>query len=217
MDKSSSLSLIDQLYGAALQPELWPQALHELARAVGAIGTVVLPISTKGPRETLISPDMSEPADAYQREWWRFDSRVERVQSRHLLHGLFTEADLFKAEELARDPFRQEFLRQYGMGDFAAQIVAPLPGLVVSISVQRALASGPFESQELERLALLGRHAARAVTVSLRLAAARASERNLADTLQYSRLARSLADIRCSGCAVRGRLQRKVRTLAKGR
>jgi hypothetical protein len=90
MNKSSSLSLIDQLYGAALQPALWPQALHQLAHAVGAIGTVVLPISTTGPRETLISPDMREPADAYQREWWRFDSRVERIQSRHLLHGLFT-------------------------------------------------------------------------------------------------------------------------------
>jgi DNA-binding CsgD family transcriptional regulator/PAS domain-containing protein len=185
MNESSSLSLTDQLYGAALQPGLWPQALHELAHAVGAISTVVLPISTTGPRGTLTSPAMSEPAAAYQREWWRFDSRVARIQSRHLLHGLFTEAELFTAEELARDPFRQEFLRQYGMGDFAAQIVAPLPGLVISISVQRALASGPFESLERERLVLLGRHAARAVTVSLRLAAARASKRNLADTLEY--------------------------------
>jgi DNA-binding CsgD family transcriptional regulator/PAS domain-containing protein len=145
----------------------------------------VLPISTTGPRETLISPDMREPADAYQREWWRFDSRVERIQSRHLLHGLFTETELFTAAEIARDPFRQEFLRQYGMSDFAAQVVSPLPGLVVSISVQRTPASGPFESQEREGLMLLGRHAARAVTVSLRLAAARASGRNLADTLQY--------------------------------
>jgi DNA-binding CsgD family transcriptional regulator len=70
------------------------------------------------------------------------------------------------------------------MGAFAAQIVTPLPTLVVSISVQRALKRGPFESQELDRLAWLGRHAARAVTVSLRLAAARANERTLADMLE---------------------------------
>ena len=176
--------IVERLYSAALQPELWPQALHELAHAVGALGTVLLPVSTQGARETLVSPEMREASEAYQRGWWRHDSRVARVQSRRLSRGVFNEAELFSAEELARDPFRQEFLRQYGMGAFAAQIVAPLPKLVVSISVQRALARGPFEQDELDRLALLGKHAARAVTVALRLAAARACERTLTGTLE---------------------------------
>jgi DNA-binding CsgD family transcriptional regulator/PAS domain-containing protein len=178
-------SVIDRLYGAALEPELWPQALHALAEAVGAVGTVVLPVSTDGPRETLVSPEMCEPTESYQREWWQYDSRVARVQARRLTNGVFSEADLFSPDELARDPFRQEFLRQYDLGAFAAQIVSPLPRLVVSISVQRTLARGAFEPQELRRLAWLGGHAARAVTLSLRLAAGRASDSTLADALQH--------------------------------
>jgi len=175
--------VVDLLYAAALQPDLWPQALHELGHAVGALGTVVLPVSSQGARETLVSPEMNEATEAYQHGWWRHDSRVARVQARRLTQGVFSEADLFTPEELARDPFRQEFLQHYGMGAFAAQIVAPLPKLVVSISVQRVLGRGPFEKQELERLTLLGRHAARAVTISLRLAAARGCEKTLLGAL----------------------------------
>jgi DNA-binding CsgD family transcriptional regulator/PAS domain-containing protein len=194
----SPSAIVERLYGAVLEPALWPQALHELAQAVGAVGTVVLPVSTQGARETLISPEMREANEAYQKGWWRHDSRVQRMQMRRVLRGVFSEPELFAAEELARDPFRQEFLRQFGMGAFAAQVVAPLPKLVVSISVQRTLARGPFEAHEIERLALLGKHAARAVSVALRLAAARAGERTLVGTLDR---------LPCGGVAVdtRGR------------
>jgi DNA-binding CsgD family transcriptional regulator/PAS domain-containing protein len=171
--------IVDLLYAAALEPELWPEALHQLGQAVGAIGTVMLPVSEQGARRTLVSPEMGEATAAYQDGWWRFDSRVARMQARRISRGVFTEADLFTAEELARDPFRQEFLRQYGMGAFAAQVVAPLPKLVVSISVQRTLPRGQFEKQDVELLTSLGGHAARAATVSLRLAAARSHEPTL--------------------------------------
>src|SRR5262245_6952210 len=167
---SNPFDVIELLYTAALEPQLWPRALHELGHAVGAMGTVLIPVSSKG-SETLVSPEMGEANEAYKRGWWQHDTRVARVQQRRLARGVFSEAELFAAEELARDPFRQEFLRQFGMGAFAAQIVSPLPRLVVSISVQRTLANGAFEAAELERLNLLGKHAARAITVSLRLAA----------------------------------------------
>jgi DNA-binding CsgD family transcriptional regulator/PAS domain-containing protein len=171
--------VVDCLYSAALDPELWPGALHELARAVGAMGTAVVPISTRGPREPLVSPEMREAAAHYRREWWPYDSRVARIETRGLSSGVFCEGELFTPEELARDPFRQEFLRHYGMGVFAAQIVAPLPKLVVSITMQRALTTGPFEKRELELATSLGKHAARAITISLRLAAARTHEKTL--------------------------------------
>jgi len=42
-------AIVDLLYAAALEPQRWPDALHELGQAVGAIGTVLLPISQQGP------------------------------------------------------------------------------------------------------------------------------------------------------------------------
>jgi DNA-binding CsgD family transcriptional regulator/PAS domain-containing protein len=184
MSRNANLpAVVDLLYAAALEPQRWSDALHQLGGAVGAVGTVMLPVSQQGPRATLDSPELREATEAYQREWWRYDSRVARFKARRLSHGVVSEAELFTPEELARDPFRQEFLRQFGMGAFAAQVVTPLPKLVVSISVQRALARGPFEQDELELLAALGKHAARAVTVSLRLAEARSCEQTLIGAL----------------------------------
>ena len=97
--------------------------------------------------------------------------------------GVCCEAQLFTDEEVARDPLRQEFLRKYGIGAFAAQLVPALPDFVVAFSVQRALKGGHFERHELETLNLLGRHAARALMISTRLAASRQQEATLANAL----------------------------------
>src|ERR1700719_3144074 len=113
-------AVVDLLYAAAIEAQRWSDSLHQLGRAVGAIGTVMLPVSQQGPRATLDSPELREATEAYQREWWRYDSRVARFKARRLSHGVVSEAELFTPEELARDPFRQEFLRQFGMGAFAA-------------------------------------------------------------------------------------------------
>lgn len=63
------------------------------------------------------------------------------------------------------------------MGSFAAQLVTPMPKFVVAFSVMRALHLGQFEKPELETLGLLGKHAARALVISTRLAAAHTHER----------------------------------------
>jgi DNA-binding CsgD family transcriptional regulator/PAS domain-containing protein len=121
----------------------------------------------------------------YEKEWWQHDTRVLRIFSRKLKGGVCCEAELFSDDEVARDPLRQEFLRSWGIGAFAAQLVQPLPNFVVAFSVQRALACGHFEGRELATLELLGKHAARALLLSTHLAAARSVEGALAEALEH--------------------------------
>lgn len=167
-----ALETIDLLYRAAVETELWPQALERLAHAVGCVGTAMIPIT---PHDTttglVVSPSLDEAAIEYKQEWWRHDTRVGRIFALQLSRGVFAEAQLFTVDELARDPIRQEFLASYGIGAFAAQLVEPWPGHVIAFSVQRALQRGHFEGGEIDTLNWLGRHAARALTISLRLAA----------------------------------------------
>ena len=178
-----ALEAIDLLYRAALEPALWPEALHKLAQTVGGIGTAMIPITPNDTTGLVVSPELREPNVEYERDWWRRDTRVARIHSRKLSRGVCSEAELFTAEELARDPLRQEFLRSYGIGAFAAHLVAPLPNFVVAFSVQRALKHGQFEQHQLKTLNLLGKHAARALIISTRLAAAGRLERTLAGAL----------------------------------
>jgi DNA-binding CsgD family transcriptional regulator/PAS domain-containing protein len=174
-----ALETIDLLYRAALEPALWPEALQSLGRAVGGVGTAMIPITPHNTTGLVVSPELQEANVEYEREWWQHDTRVLRIHSRKLKGGVCCEAELFTDEELKRDPLRQEFLRSHGIGAFAAQLVTPLPDLVIAFSVQRALDAGEFEQRQLDMLGLLGRHAARAQVMSTYLGAARQIEKAL--------------------------------------
>lgn len=183
MNVEHPFEAVDLLYRAAVEPHLWPEALEQFARAVGCIGMAMIPITPNSTAGLIVSPSMQEVEQDYKDTWWRHDTRVGRIFERRLARGVFAEAELFGEEELNRDPFRQEFCRKFGIGAFAAQLIEPLPGQVVAFSGQRALGRGHFERDELERLAWLGRHAARALTVSLKLSSANAVVDGLLSTL----------------------------------
>jgi DNA-binding CsgD family transcriptional regulator len=182
---AETLETIDLLYRAALEPALWRDALHQFALATGGVGTAMIPITPGNISGLIVSPALDESNVEYSREWWRYDSRVLRIYSRKLSDGVCCEAELFTDDELARDPLRQEFLRSYGIGAFAAQLVMPLPNFVVAFSVQRALEHGHFERRHLDTLNLLGKHAARALLISTHLTSAYKIERGLADALSH--------------------------------
>ncbi|MGE0499508.1 MAG: helix-turn-helix transcriptional regulator [Rhizobiaceae bacterium] len=149
------------------------------------MGTALIPIT---PHDTIsgliVSPSLDEAAAEYRKDWWRIDTRVGRIHELRLSHGVFAEPQLFSEDELARDPIRQEFLASFGIGSFAAQLVEPWPGHVIAFSVQRALTKGHLERMDMETLNWLGRHAARALTISYRLAAKEALTGGLLDVLE---------------------------------
>jgi hypothetical protein len=192
------LATIDLLYRAAMDPELWPQALHQFALAVGGMGTAMIPITPGDASTLVVSPTMLEPKEEYDRGWWGHDTRVERIYQRRLSGGVCCEAELFTDEEIKRDALRQDFCRPFGMGSFAAQLVAPAPNLVVAFSVMRALERGQFERHELKTLELLGKHAARALMISRRRAA---SSRCSPTPSRCSIAAPSSSIARCGCCS----------------
>jgi DNA-binding CsgD family transcriptional regulator len=182
-ESAEALETIELLYQAAVDPTLWPEALHRFALATGGFGTAMIPITPGSTAGLVLSPELLESRPDYDREWYRHDTRVARIHSRKLSNGVCCESQLFTKDEIANDPMRQEFCRSYGMGSFAAQLVAPLPNFVVAFSVMRAVEHGEFDKRELKTLDLLGRHAARALVISTQLAAARGYERSLAAVL----------------------------------
>jgi DNA-binding CsgD family transcriptional regulator/PAS domain-containing protein len=193
-----TLDVIDLMYRAALEPELWPQALHRLALATGGFGTAMIPITPGDSSGLIVSPELADSRPDYDRHWWRYDTRVQRIFSRKITDGVCCEAELFTEEEIKRDPMRQEFCRPFGMGAFAAQLVTPWPDFVVAFSVQRPVHHGHFDKQDLERLKLIGRHAARALLVSTRLSVLP----NLGQSLQIA-----LGQLGCGAAIIDRQLQ----------
>lgn len=173
------LDVVDRLYAAALEPERWPEALDRLAHAVGGVGTVMRPILADTLPMTVASPSLHEAAEDFERGWWRFDKASALAQQRGLTGGVWTDDDAFTPEEMARDPYYQDFLRKHGLGRFLAQLATPLPSYVVSISVQRNGRLGAFDQSDKERFGLLGRHAARALAMATKFAEERRTNADL--------------------------------------
>lgn len=178
-----ALETIDLLYRAAMQPELWQEALQKFAQSVGCVGMAMIPITPNDTTGLVVSPAMREVEADYNSGWSPHDSRVRRIFARQLSRGVFCEAQLFEDDELVRDPFRQEFCRRWGIGTFAAQLVEPWPGHVIAFSAQRGLARGHFEAEDLETLRWLGQHAVRALTISVQLSAREQIAGGLMDVL----------------------------------
>jgi DNA-binding CsgD family transcriptional regulator len=166
MRKPQLLQAVEQLYEASLWPGRWPAALEALATACGATGATVFRLPTAAER-ALTTANLAEVTDAYARIWWAYDSRARRMAPMGAATGPLTDADLLSREERSRDPFYQDFLRAYGLGDFAAVTVAPVAGTRLAVTVERG--SGPFEREEIEAFALLSRHAAQAAAAAVRL------------------------------------------------
>ncbi|MDE2348715.1 MAG: hypothetical protein KGL92_09445 [Gammaproteobacteria bacterium] len=142
---SSVPCAIERFSDAAICPDLWEEALDDLAGAAQSAGaTLVLQRTT--PQSIAVSASVRPFVDDYM-NFPIGDPREARVQPR-LDQGFLTDADHFTREEIARDPYYQEFLRPRGFGWNAA---AALSESLV-ISVKRGAPRGPYDSVDLAAL-----------------------------------------------------------------
>jgi DNA-binding CsgD family transcriptional regulator len=174
-------AVLESLYEAALDPELLPQALHVFARAFNATtGNIIGMADHQG--RLIISPDGKDAADAYAAGWWTHDFVTERAVAWRA-RGIVTDLDLATEVEIAKSPFYQEFARQYDMHWLCANVVVLPDGTPFSVTIRRSERFGPFLGHEIEDLAPLARHAARAFDLAVKLSAARSQANGLCETL----------------------------------
>lgn len=145
-------SASETFLGACLAPEGMSQALERIAHMAGAEAANL--IFSHGTQQlgTLYSEALHEHVAAYVRNDTPPDPRVGRVNPT-LREGFRLDHDDFTTEEMARDPFYQEFLRPRGFGWHACALLANSPtGETINISLKRTLRQGAFEQSELSAL-----------------------------------------------------------------
>jgi hypothetical protein len=154
-------SLIDNIYEAALFPELWTSVLHAITDlAEGAFASLF--VQSRGELRWIGTPE----ADALIADYVAlgrpdFNSRISRAKRLNPV-GFISDQDIFSSEEMDNDPFYTEFLRPRGYGWVADSHIVSPSGEMISISSERRFARGPFSRNELAKLNRLGPHLARA-------------------------------------------------------
>ncbi|WAJ27391.1 helix-turn-helix transcriptional regulator [Antarcticirhabdus aurantiaca] len=182
MEEAAFSTLIERCYDTAFDAGGWPDLLQDMATAFDCVGVNVVQM---GGGEPLVaySPSIAHAASAYASEWVGRDPWLAYMLRHRPGAGFYVDTDYIAADVRARDPFYQDFRRSLGMSSTLSLILRPYEGMQLGLGASRTRHSEFVPQQERERFAALGRHLARAATLSFRLNAAETLNRSLVDQL----------------------------------
>jgi DNA-binding CsgD family transcriptional regulator len=169
----SSERVVQRFFEAAAAPDLWPEALHELAQACGAEGAAAHASRGLETFATVGSRGVAELHDAFVKRWKAPELNSHRARGMVLIRrgwrGALTEQHCFTSEDLAHDPFQQDFFVRSGFSSFAGIILGNASGLSLSVSVIRRIRQGQYSRGEVAFINKLSGHLRAASAVALRL------------------------------------------------
>jgi DNA-binding CsgD family transcriptional regulator len=143
---SALQSAVERFREAAVVPALWPEVLEVVAECFNSNAATLVLTPTRAP---LVA--FSAGIETVMRQQYFAlpfpDPREHRVSPR-IEEGFNGDHAYFSSQEIARDPFYQEFLIPRGFGWHAA---AALGGGLL-LSLKRDLKRGPYEEAELNSL-----------------------------------------------------------------
>jgi DNA-binding CsgD family transcriptional regulator/PAS domain-containing protein len=166
------VAAVESIYATALEPAHWPAALQATANVFGDVGANLLWRRDDGAFGVIVSPGINvSQVEEYKSEWWKKDIRAARAADALGMSdgNALTDRHVASREEIQTHPIYTEFLARYGMRWVAGTYISPDPNIFVSLNVQRATTKSEFTDGELATLARLGRHAEKALRLSIRL------------------------------------------------
>jgi DNA-binding CsgD family transcriptional regulator len=134
---------VDDLVSAAILADGWEDALVHFAVAAGARDAVLMRNEARKTVAVVVSPEAAGGAADVLAGRAPPNSRYQRVGIHYT--GFRIDQDDYAVEELARDPYYQEFLRPKGVFWHANTILALGSGDYVELSLKRRIEFGPYD------------------------------------------------------------------------
>ncbi len=160
--------LVDRIYEAALNAELWPDVLDRMSRIAEAEGGVLFAAGTGAPQWTA-SERMRPHMEAFVREGWAARNDRGEAGFRKRIVGFATDHDQLSPEEIAVSPIYQGFFRPRGLGWSIGTAILPMTGDIFVLSLERRFERGPVEEGVRQRLDPLRPHLARSALTAAHL------------------------------------------------
>jgi DNA-binding CsgD family transcriptional regulator len=166
-------NLIDEIYEAAIVPELWMRTLDRLSEIAGAEGAVLFAWRQEA-RNVLFTHSIEPLVRLWIDEGWlERDDRGQRLIPR-LEPRFLTDLDAFTPEELETAPIYRDLFRPNGFGWCAGTAIHSPTSDSVVFSIERKFHKGPVEAAAVAELDRLRPHLARAAVLSARAGEERA-------------------------------------------
>lgn len=162
------LDVLQETYGAAVDPSRWAFALGKLGSALGGMGTVVeIHNKATGELGSLDSGLMGPTASKrYEDRFFRLNPRV-RYSSRAPESAIFHDNSIGAAEVLNLDPYYNEFLAPAGLRYFLSANLVQTPDMRITAAVQRTRRQGHVGDPEIAVMTALLPHLQQAIQLHL--------------------------------------------------
>lgn len=173
------LGLVDGIYEAGLDPEMWPDTLARLSALAGAVCTEIY--VTQG-ADLVFASHGGLPEYVMEEYLARYHGRTKRsiLLPRAPQGTLLTDLDFTTEDQMVRDPFYEEFLRDLDLRHFLGLSVVQSSSMVVPVGIELPLRAGPPDASVYAFAKAVMPHIRRAVLMQTRLAGARVREQRLA-------------------------------------
>lgn len=162
-------TIVDDIYEAAVLPQLWPAVLERLGGLVDAWGAAIYSV-------TLDRGQDFHATERYRPHIERAGTMADQTNNprptRALARkhaGFLTDLDLCTLEELEADPIYRDFLFPLGVGWTVGSIIPVPNGDFMIFDIARARDRGPFERSAVSTLDRLRPHLARSSLLAARL------------------------------------------------
>jgi DNA-binding CsgD family transcriptional regulator len=159
-------SVGSRLGEAALDPAAWPDLMEEICKTVGAVGSALLQSDVRTP-DIPRTKSVDEIFRTYFADGWHLrDVRAQRGVPM-LMSGqtVVVDQDLITQDEMRRDPFYNEYLREQGLRWFSG--VGFWAGSSLwGLCIQRTPQEGPFDADDKLVIARISERLTEAATLS---------------------------------------------------
>ncbi|RKT47366.1 helix-turn-helix transcriptional regulator [Thiocapsa rosea] len=162
---------IEAIYAAGLNPERWPHALECIGDYFNGEGSIILFYETQSTSTFIYPEKLRSAVNIYlDEQWWKRDLHAQRAIALNMRgFEVMSDQTVASESEIRSHPIYTDFFRRVGFGWLMSCIILPDRHDLVVVSVPRAKAKGPFTSEEMQTLGLLGRHVEQSLRISLRL------------------------------------------------
>lgn len=172
--ESSDHELIGRIYEAAAIPSLWTGqgVLDLIAQAGECTDAALFAVDSKGLNGWSTNERCLEKMQIYLRDnWVSRNPYIETAERRARFDEprFLLDTEVMSADEMARHPYYQEFMKPHGVYWHAGTNIISPTGDVLKISVHRSYDSGPLRKEMAQRLTSLRPHIARAALLTARL------------------------------------------------
>ncbi len=162
------LQIVDLIYEAALQPELWPNVMNSIQNAVSGCGTL-LGTDVGGQPSSLEFTGYDSLAMTRFATHYADKSYVWSLLPRAAEGALIHDRHVLPAQQRRRDVFANEWAVEYDTTDCVVIPLVKRPNLTAFAVLARSPGCGEFDDEALEFSKRLVPHLQRAVQIKARL------------------------------------------------